>query len=169
MVFIRRSAQCPTHASNEFHSLNGAAQLTLFAPKKKPSLKVMVSNVMLLSRKISCCFAITSNHFFLPTMVLAHSVMTYPFRPRCMNVMAYPFLLSDLSSGFNESGKRIVDDDRTAPSLSLENEFRRIMVCRGLFDPCRLEAVSSWAATTRSSRGIGLDSGSQHTVESPPT
>lgn len=130
------------------YALKGAAQLTLFSPKKNPSLKLSVSNVILLSLITSCCFAISSNHFFLPITVLAHNVKTYPFRPKCINVIGYPFLLSDLS------GKGKNPFSRSFSSL-FENEFRLIIVWREPLVALRLEAESSWAATTRSSRGIG--------------
>ena len=45
------------------YSQNGAAQFTLFAPMKKPSEMLTVSNTVLLCFIISCCFVIASTHF----------------------------------------------------------------------------------------------------------
>lgn len=105
--------------------------MTLFCPMKNPSLSEIVSNVRLRSLNTSCCFAIASSHFLLPTNVLAHSVITYPFRPRCMNVIANPFLFwallpfVDVKEG---NGKMEVEAARMFPDAEVRVEGALLLV-----------------------------------------
>jgi len=78
----------------------------------------------------------------------AHSVIWYPRRPRWMKVTAKPCLFLSAPGGGRDA---LAETD-------LPDE-PRAMSERGRTTPPRAVAASSTGATTRSSRGIGCETG----------
>ena len=97
-------------------------------------------NIELRSRISRCCDSICSTHFRRETHVGAYSVILYPLRPKCVNVIAYPLFAGSLfrPGRFNPivvvlAGGNSPEDGRFAtPLLETSSDCARINNSSGI-------------------------------------